>query len=122
VAPLVLALAGVLALGLAAWIQRSFGPRARAGRLLAVVPKVTVAEAIRLAESGETRYVRVDGRLDSDREFEDADHRPLVVRRTTFAWRPAGSDGAWRHLSTDLEVVRFDVREGLNSIAVDGAL
>jgi hypothetical protein len=118
VVPLVLAIAGVLALGAAAWIQR--GPRARVGRLLAVAPRVSVAEAIRMAEAGDARYVRIDGRLDSEQEFEDADHRPLVVRRTTLEWRPAGGKGRWRRLDSDLEVVPFAVREGLDAIAVDG--
>ena len=118
-APLLLALVGALALGAAAWIQR--GPRARVGRLLAVAPRVVVAEAIRMAEAGETGYVRVDGRLDSEQEFEDADHRPLVVRRTTLEWRPAGTDGRWRQMDSNLEVVPFSVREGLDEIAVDGS-
>ena len=118
--PLLLALAGVLALGAAALVQRSFGPRARIGRLLAVAPKVSIAEAIGVAQSGEPRYVRVDGRLDSEQEFEDADHRPLVVRRTTMEWQPAAGRGPWRRFDTSLEIVPFAVREGLDEIAVDG--
>jgi hypothetical protein len=120
VAPLLLLLAGVAALGAGALIQRSFGKRARVGRLLAVAPKVSVADAIRLATSGEAHYVRVDGRLDSDQEFEDADHRPLVVRRTVMDWRPARGNGPWTVFDTRLEVVPFSVREGLDAIIVDG--
>jgi hypothetical protein len=120
VAPLVLTLAGVLALAAAALIQRGFGPRARVGRLLAIAPRVSIAEALRLAESGESSYVRVDGRLDSDQEFEDAAHRPLVVRRTTLQTRPAGTEGPWRELEVNLETVPFVVREGLDEISVDG--
>ena len=120
VAPLLLALAGVVALGVAALIQRSFGGRARIGRLLAVAPKVSVADAIRLAQSGEARYIRVDGRLDSDQEFEDDAHRPLVVRRTVLEWRPARSNRPWTRFDTNLEVVPFSVREGLDAIVVDG--
>ena len=37
------------------------------------------------------RYVRIDGRIDSDAEFEDADHRPLVLRRTTHRVATAGA-------------------------------
>ena len=118
VAPLILAAAGVLALGIAAAILRGFGARYRVGRLLAVVAPVPVAEAIRLAEAGTTRYVRVDGRVDSDAEFEDADHRPLVLRRTTIDWRPP-SGRAWTHFDTRLEAVPFVVREGLDEIGVD---
>ncbi len=118
--PLVLSVAGVLALATAAWIQRGFGSKARVGRLLAVVPRVSIAEARRIAESGEARYVRVDGRLDSDREFEDADHRPLVVRRTTLEWQPATRNGRWTRFERNDEIVPFSVREGLDEIAVDG--
>ena len=82
-----------LALGVAVAILRSFGPRYRVGRLLAAAPRVPVAEAVRLAEAGEARYVRIDGRIDSDAEFEDADHRPLVLRRTRIEWRPAAGAG-----------------------------
>ena len=119
-APLLLALAGAVALGAAFLVQRSFGSGARVGRLLAVVPKVPIAEAIRLARSGEARYVRIDGRLDSDQEFEDADQRPLVVRRTTLDWRPAAGNGPWTRFDANLEVVPFSVREGLDAIVIDG--
>jgi hypothetical protein len=120
VAPLLLAAAGLVALGVAAAILRSFGPGYRVGRLLAVAPRVSVAEAIRIADQGRPGYVRLDGRIDSDAEFEDADHRPLVLRRTTYAWRPAGAAGRWTTIDTRLEVVPFVVREGLDEIAVDG--
>jgi hypothetical protein len=120
VIPLLLTIAGAAALAAAVWIQRSFGPRARVGRLLAVVPKVSVADAVRLAASDDARYVRIDGRLDSDQEFEDADQRPLVLRRTTLEWRPANGAGGWMRLDSSEELVPFSVREGLDEIAVDG--
>jgi len=63
----------------------------------------------------------VDGRIDSDADFEDADHRPLVLRRTAIDWRPATSTGSWTTADTRLEVVPFVVREGLDEIAIDGA-
>lgn len=118
-APILLAAAGLLALGVATLILRSFGPGYRVGRLLAAAPRVTVAEARRIAEAGEPRYVRVDGRIDSDAEFEDADHKPLVLRRTTLEWRQ-GDSGAWTPFESSLEAVPFVVREGLDDIAVDG--
>jgi hypothetical protein len=118
VIPLVLAVAGALALGIAGAILRSFGPRYRVGRLLAVAPRVSVAEAVRIAEAGESAYVRVDGRIDSDDEFEDADHRPLVLRRTTLRWRPPGGRGSWATLDEATEQVGFVVREGLDEIGV----
>ena len=116
--PLVLALAGVLALGVAAGILRGFGPRYRVGRLLAVAPLVTIAEARRIAEAGEAAYVRVDGRIDSDEEFEDEHHRPLVLRRTTLRWRPADGRSAWATLDASTDQVAFVVREGLDEIDV----
>ena len=121
----------MLALGVAAAVLRSFGPRYRVGRLLAVVPQIPIAEAVRIAASGERRYVRVDGRVDSDAEFEDEAHRPLVLRRTTLEWRPAaGADGRggtnargdarWRPLATpSLELAPFVLREGLDEIDID---
>ena len=65
----------------------SFGPRYRVGRLLAATPRVSVAEAVAIARDGPPRYVRVDGRIDAEDEFEDADHRPLVFRRTRLEAR-----------------------------------
>lgn len=118
-APLLLLAAGLVALGAAALILRSFGPGYRVGRLLAVAPRVTVAEAVRLAEAGTPGYVRIDGRIDSDAEFEDADHQPLVLRRTTISWRPAGGAGRWTTFDVNVEAVPFAIREGLDEIAVD---
>ena len=116
--PLVLAAAGVVALGVAAAILRSFGPGYRVGRLLAVAPRVSVAEAVRMAEAGEVGYVRVDGRIDSQDEFEDADHRPLVFRRTTLRSRAPSERGRWTTVDASTERVDFVVREGLDEIAV----
>jgi hypothetical protein len=120
VGPLILAAAGIAALGIAAAILRSFGSRSRVGRLLAATPAVSVADAVRIAASGEAHYVRIDGRIDSDAEFEDADHRPLVLRRTTLRWRPAGSRGGWTTFEAATQAVPFVVREGLDEIAVAG--
>lgn len=116
--PLVLLVVG-LGLVVGGWlVLRSLGPRVRVGRLLAATPKTTVADAIALAEAGTTRYVRVDGRLDSEQEFEDRDHRPLVLRRTRLQAR----DGtAWRTFDERREQVPFELREGLDAIAIDVA-
>jgi hypothetical protein len=76
---------------------------------------------VRLAEAGETRYVRIDGRIDSEAEFEDDAHRPLVLRRTAIQWRPA-SGGAWRHAAEPtIELAPFVLREGLDEVDVDAA-
>ncbi|HUQ43381.1 MAG TPA: hypothetical protein VM451_03075 [Candidatus Limnocylindria bacterium] len=119
-APLILAAAGGLALGIASAILRGFGPRYRVGRLLAVVPRVTVAEALELANAGEPRYVRIEGRIDSDAEFEDQDHRPLVYRRTSMHWRRSPGRGGWTPLEDPtIESMGFTLNEGLEDIAID---
>lgn len=116
--PLVLIGAGVVALVGAVIVVRSFGHRYRIGRLLAVTPRVSVAEAIALARAGVARYVRIDGRIDGESDFEDAAHRPLVWRRT----RIEQLDGrGWRTIEEDRRAVPFDIREGLDAVAVDVA-
>lgn len=116
--PLLLVLAGAGALGAGAAVLRSFGASYRVGRLIAATRTVTVAEALAIASGGSARYVRVSGRIDSDAEFEDADHRPLVVRRTRLQLRRGGR---WATIDERTEVVPFEVREGLDGIAVDTA-
>lgn len=116
VVPLVLVAAGLAALAVGVATLRSFGPRYRVGRLLATTPRVTVAEAARIAASGPPRYVRVDGRIDSGDDFEDAAHQPLVFRRTRLAAR---SGREWRAFEDSREQVPFEIREGLDAIAID---
>ena len=109
--------AGLVALVVGVLVLRTFGPRYRVGRLLASTPEVTVAEAVALAD-GPPRYVRIRGRIDAEAEFEDDAHRPLVFRRTRLAApRTAGLDDFDDHR----ERVPFEVREGLDGIAVDDA-
>ena len=116
--PLLLAAAGVLALVLGGVVLRTFGPRYRVGRLLATTPRVSIADALELAASGERRYVRIEGRIDAEDEFEDADHRPLVFRRTRLESRDGRS---WRVFEEQRQAVPFVVREGLDAIAIDHA-
>jgi hypothetical protein len=116
VTPVILIAAGGAALAAGLIVLASYGARLRVGRLLATTPRSTVAEAVVLATSGLQRYVRVDGRLDSDEDFEDHDHRPLVFRRTRLEAR-TGRD--WQQLGEKREQVDFDVREGLDSIRID---
>ncbi|MBI3745317.1 MAG: hypothetical protein HY264_02095 [Chloroflexi bacterium] len=113
---LVVILAGVAALGGGILVLRGYGSRFRVGRLLASAPSVTVAEALDIARGGRPAFVRVTGRLDSETDFEDLDHRPLVFRRTRFQARRAG---AWTDFDIVREVVPFEVREGLDGIAID---
>lgn len=115
--PLVPFLGGLAALATAYLVLRSFGPRYRVGRLLATTPRVSVAEALALARDGRRVYVRVDGRIDSESEFEGPAHEPLVLRLTRFQDRLGGR---WRTYELGREVVPFVVNEGLASIAVDG--
>ena len=79
--PLFVIAAGIVAIAIGTLLLRSYGPRVRVGRLLAVTPVVTLAAARDLASTGTRRYVRIDGRLDADDEFPDEHDRPLVFRR-----------------------------------------
>ena len=95
---------------------RTFGSRYRVGRLLATTPKVTVAEAVEMARAGRRAYVRVDGRIDTEEDFEGPDHQPLVLRRVRLEVR----DGRrWRTFEDHRQVVPFTVNEGLDTIAID---
>ncbi len=114
--PLVLVVAGLAAIASGTLLLRTYGPRVRVGRLLAVTPSVELAEARRLAGSGVRRYVRVDGRLDADEVLLDEHDRPLVLRRRRIETRRGRE---WRVLDDRVEAVPFRVREGLDEIDVD---
>jgi hypothetical protein len=117
VSPLIPVVAGLVALAAGVLVLRTYGPRYRVGRLLAATPEVTVAEAKAMA-AGTPRYVRIEGRIDAEDEFEDEHHRPLVFRRTRLQFHRGG---AWESFADGRERVAFDVREGLDSIAIDDA-
>jgi hypothetical protein len=117
VSPLVPLVAGFLALAAGLLVLRSYGANYRVGRLLASAPTVSVAEAGALA-AGPQRYVAIEGRIDSETDFEDDAHRPLVFRRTRLQVRQGD---AWLDLDDRRERVPFEVRDGLDSIAVDDA-
>ena len=119
VSPLILILfvAGFAALAAARLILRTYGPNYRVGRLLAATRPVSISEARTLA-AGPPRYVKVSGRIDAEEEFEDDAHRPLVFRRTRLQLR--GRDG-WVSFEDARERVDFEVRDGLEGIAVDDA-
>lgn len=115
VSPLLLLAAGLVVLAAGFLIRQRLGSRYRIGTLLSTAPVVTVAEARALA-GGPPRYVQVAGRVDSETDFEDDAHRPLVFRRTRLQL----SIGArWVDLDDRRERVPFEVREGLDSIAID---
>ncbi len=113
--PLIPLVAGLLVLVAGVLVLRTYGPRYRVGRLLAATRTVTIAEARALA-AGPARYVRVSGRIDAEDEFEDDAHRPLVFRRTRLQLQ---TDGRWVAFEDGRERVPFEVREGLDGIAVD---
>lgn len=115
VSPLLLLALGLVVLAAGIVARRSLGARYRVGTLLSTAPHVTVAEARSLA-AGPPRYVQVAGRVDSETDFEDDAHRPLVFRRTRLQVR-AGS--RWLDLEDRRERVPFEVREGLDAIAID---
>jgi hypothetical protein len=104
------------ALVVGAAVLRSFGPRYRVGRLLAATPGISIADAIALATAGgPPRYVKLTGRVDAETDFEDDAHRPLVFRRTRLDVREGK---IWRSLDEKREAVDFEIREGLDGIAI----
>jgi hypothetical protein len=116
VTPLFVIATGIVAITIGTLLLRSYGPRVRVGRLLAVTPVVTLAAARDLASSGARRYVRVDGRLDADDEFIDEHDRPLVFRRQRVEARLRGG---WHLLDEERRLVPFRLREGLDEAGVD---
>ena len=116
VIPVVLVICGLAALAGAVVVLRSFGPGYRIGRLLATTPLVSVADATARARAGAADYIRVDGRIDAEDDFEDEHHRPLVFRRKRLEVRRAG---AWQTLDDAREAVRFEIRDGLEAVAID---
>ncbi len=109
---------GFAALAIGWLVLRSFGSGYRIGRLLSATPQVGIADAVALASRGDAPYVRVAGRLDSEAEFEDEHHRPLVFRRVRIEAR---LEGGWRTIDEQRRAVPFEVREGLDAIAIDHA-
>ena len=118
VTPPVLVGLGLVAFAIGALLLRSFGTGYRIGRILSATPRASVAEALELAARGEPRYVRVSGRLDSEEEFEDEHHRPLVFRRVRIETLRGGH---WQTVEEHRQAVEFELRDGLQAIAIDHA-
>ncbi len=116
VTPLIVIAAGIVAIGGGTLLLRTYGPRVRVGRLLAVTPAVDIAGAEALAAAGQRRYVRIDGRIDADEAFPDEHARPLVFRRRRLEARLGGR---WQVLDETREAVRFRVRRDLAGIDID---
>jgi len=117
VEPLLLIAAGVVALAVGVAVLRRYGPRYRVGRLLAATQIVSIGEA-RLLAGGPARYIGISGRIDAEDEFEDDAHRPLVLRRARVQVRD-GDD--WVTVDEHRQAVAFEIREGLDGIAIDTA-
>jgi len=115
VSPLIPLVAGLVAVVAGVLVLRTYGPSYRVGRLLAATRTVSIDEALALAP-GPARYVRVSGRIDAEQEFEDDAHRPLVFRRTRLQLQDGDH---WITFEDNRERVDFEVREGLDGIAVD---
>jgi len=94
VIPALLIAVGLLALVAGIGLIASFGTRLRVGRLLAGTRSVPLSDLAQAATGSAPPYVRVDGRIDSEEDFEDAAHRPLVFRRTLVQLRRPGL-GTW---------------------------
>jgi hypothetical protein len=116
VIPLLLVLAGAIALVAGWWLLRSLGPKARIGRILAATHVVEVGRAIQLAEGGEPRYVGVGGRLDAAEPWDDESGRPLVFRRSSLERREGAG---WVAFEEDRRSVPFQVSGTMNHIGVD---
>ena len=116
VIPLVLALAGLVALAAGWLLLRRVGPAARIGRIIAATAVVPVDRAVALARAGTPRYVGVGGRVDAEQEFLDENEQPLVLRRTRLE---LGGPRGWSAVSDNREVVPFEIAGGLERIAVD---
>lgn len=117
VLPLLVLLAGFAALVGGVLILRGYGPRFRVARLLVTTPRASAADAIAAASIG-PRYLRIDGRVDAEESFEDANHQPLVFRRTRFQAR---TGRRWTDFEDGREAVPFEIRDGLTALTVDSA-
>jgi hypothetical protein len=118
VEPPLLIVLGLALVAAGAVYLRSIGPGQRVGRLLASTPRISVEQAVALSTETVPRYVRVDGRLDSDEDFPDERDQPLIFRRRRLeAWRGR----SWQILSEARDLVPFQVNEGLASIGIDGS-
>jgi hypothetical protein len=117
VTPLLLAGSGVFALVAGLLLVRSFGQAGRIGRIVAGTRPVPIATALALVEAGDPPpFLRVDGRIDATDEFEDAAHRPLVLRLTRLEVQ---RDGRWQTVDERREAVSFGVRDGPDAIGID---
>ena len=114
--PQLLLAIGLVLVAAAIAILRTYGPRYRVARLLATTPAASLEEAIAAAGTALPRYLRVEGRIDSETAFEDAARRPLVFRRTRLQARRGAR---WVTVEDGREQVAFEVG-GTTSGQADG--
>jgi hypothetical protein len=113
---LLLVILGLVA-GVAGWLLlRRSGTAWRVGRLLAAAPQHSLADAGAMAASGETAYVRLHGRIDSDEEFPDEDGKPLVYRRRRLQQR---TRGGWQTFDDERLAVPFRLSERGERVEID---
>jgi hypothetical protein len=120
VIPALLIAVGLLALVAGIGLIASFGTRLRVGRLLAGTRSVPLSDLAQAATGSAPPYVRVDGRIDSEEDFEDAAHRPLVFRRTLVQLRRPGL-GTWRTVDESREAVPFTIGDASGEVTIDPA-
>ena len=113
-----LALAAIGLALVSALVLRSVGSGLRIGRLLAGTRMVDIGEAMRLATTDPSRYVRVTGRISSDEEFPDDQNRPLVFRRTRLEIKGSG-EGTWQSIFDEREAVPFGIESRSDYIGID---
>ena len=114
---LALLIAGLASLAFGTWLLRRVGAAWRVGRLLAVAPIRSLADAAAIASAGEERYVRIHGRIDSDEEFPGDDDKPLVYRRRRLQRAERG--GRWRTIDDERLAVPFGLTERGDSVRID---
>jgi hypothetical protein len=108
--------------GVVGWLLlRRAGGGWRIGRLLAVAPQRSLAEAAGLAARGEEAYVRIHGRVDSDEEFPGPDGAPLVFQRRRLQREDRGPFGsvAWRTFDDQRLAVPFRLVERGERVDID---
>ncbi len=103
---LLLAICGIVALGLGALVLRGFGLGYRVGRLLQGAPEVTLEEVEAAARAGRRIYVRAHGRISSAEEFPDEHDRPLVYRRRRVQ---LGTASGWESIEDQRLAVPFGI-------------
>ena len=115
--PILLIVAAV-AFGIAGvYLLRRNGRGWRVGRLLAVAPRRSLAEAVAMARAGDERYVRIHGRIDSDEEFPSDDDKPIVFRRRRL--QRAGRRDTWTTVDDERLAVPFGITERGDTLMID---